>query len=94
MITEKGAIVMIVCSVLTLGSIYAQLQRICVMTSASTAFAVLIIITFPTVRIVADTCIGRFKAIQASIVFLMDSTLSNMMMMINTAKTMAALVVT
>ena len=45
-ITEKGAIVMIVCNVLTLTAIFSQLQRIYLMSLATVAFAVMAIIIF------------------------------------------------
>ena len=79
-ITEKGAIVMIVCNVLALTAIYAQLERIYSSAITCVAYFVMAIITFPIVGIVADTCIGRFKVIQASIAFLMVSSLINILL--------------
>ena len=71
---------MIVCNVLTLTAISAQLQRIYFNTSTSVAFIVMTIITFPIVGIVADTCVGKFRVIQASIAFLTISFLLNMLL--------------
>ena len=68
---------MIVCNVLAFTAMFAQLQRIYSTTITSVAFLVIAIITFPIVGIVADTCVGRFKVIQASIAFLMVSSLLN-----------------
>ena len=62
-ITEKGAVVMIVCNVLALTAVCAQLQRILFATITDVAHAVMAIITFPIVGIVADTCVERFKII-------------------------------
>ena len=73
---------MIVCNVLALNAISAQLLRISTMTNASIAFAVMAIITFPIVGIVADTCIQRFKVLQAGIVFLMASSLLNILLIL------------
>ena len=81
-ITEKGAIVMIVCNVLVLTAIMTQLLKISIMTTTSVAFAVMAIIIFPIVGTVADTCVGRFKVIQAGIVFLMASSLLNILLML------------
>ena len=72
-ITEKGAIVLIVCNVLALIATFAQSQRMFVTTNTAMAMVVLIIITSPIAGFVVDTCIGKFKAIQASIVLLMLS---------------------
>ena len=82
MITEKGAIVTIVCNVLALTAIFAQLLRISTMTNTNIAFPVMAIITFPIVGIVADTCVVRFKVIQAGIVFLMASSLLNILLIL------------
>ena len=68
-ITEKGAIVMIVCNVLVFTAIFAQLQRFFFTTITSAALTVMAMVTFPIVGIVADTRVGRFKVIQASICF-------------------------
>ena len=73
---------MIVCNVLALIAIFAQLQRISSITFVSVAFGVMAIIIFPIVGIVADTCIGRFKAIQAGIAFLMASSLLNILLIL------------
>ena len=97
MITEKGAIVMIVCNVLAFFAIVAQLLKIFIMTTTSAAFAVMAIIIFP---IVADTCIGRYKVIQAGIVFLMASSLLNILLILlqdylpTTAQTICVLCMT
>ena len=80
MITEKGAIVVIVCNVLALTAICAQLQNIFSTTTFTrVTFLVMAIITFPIVGIVADTCVGKFRVIQASIAFLMVSSLLNLL---------------
>ena len=73
---------MIVCNVLALFAIFAQLLRITSTTTTSVAFTVMAIITFPIVGIVADTCVGRFKVIQAGIVFLMASSLLNILLIL------------
>ena len=65
MITEKGAIVVIVYSVLTLIAIFAQLQRINFKTTTSVVFAMMATIIFPVVGIADDTFVGRFKAFRA-----------------------------
>ena len=82
-ITEKGAIVMIVCNVLALTAIFAQLQKIYFATITRVAFLIMEIITIPIVGIVADTCVGKFRVIQASIAFLMISPLFNMVLILN-----------
>ena len=58
---------MIVCNVLAFTAIFAQLQRIYFTTIITVAFIVISIIMFPIAGIVADTYVGRFKPIQASI---------------------------
>ena len=63
-ITEKGAIVLIVCNVLILIAIFAQMQRNYLMTSEYLAFGVMVVIVFPIAGILADTFVGRFKVIQ------------------------------
>ena len=73
---------MIVCNVLELIAISAQLLRISTMTNASIAFAVMAIITCPIVGIVADTCVQRFKVLQAGIVFLMASSVLNILLIL------------
>ena len=73
---------MIVCNVLALTAICVQVHKIFSTTITSAAFIVMAIITLPIVGIVADTCVGRFKVIQASIVFLMVSTLLNMSLIV------------
>ena len=72
---------MIVCNILALVTLFAQLQRMCVMTSTSMALTVIVIITSPVAGIVVDTCIGKFKAIQVSIVLLMLSSFFNILLM-------------
>ena len=64
-ITEKGAIVMIVCNVLALTAIFAQLHRIYLTTITSIAFVVIALIT----GIVADTCVERFKVFKHTLLF-------------------------
>ena len=71
---------MIVCNVLALVAIFTQLQMIYFNCITSVAFLVMAIITFPIVGIVADTFVGRFKVIQAAIVFLMVSSLLNIIL--------------
>ena len=73
---------MIVCNVLASIAIFAQLQRIYFTTIMTVAFIVMAMITFPIVGIVADTCVGRFQAIQASIAILMVSSLLNMSLIV------------
>ena len=55
MITEKGAIVMIVCNVLALTAAFAQLQWINFTTTTTVACAAMAVIIFPVVGIVVDT---------------------------------------
>ena len=73
---------MIVCNTLALLAVSAQLKRIFTMVSTNITFTVMAIIIFPIVGIVADTRIRRFKAIQASIVFLMVSSLFNIVLVL------------
>ena len=82
MITEKGAIALIVCNVLALIAIFAQLQKIELITSTTVTFVVMAIITFPIAGIVADICVGRLKVIQASIVLLMVSSPINILLLL------------
>ena len=71
---------MIVCNALTFIAICTQLHRISAMMSTLLAFAVMSILTFPIAGIVADTCVGKLKLIQASIVLLIVSPLFNMLL--------------
>ena len=73
---------MIVCNVLVFIAVFAQLQRIYLITSATMTFAVMVIILFPIVGIVADTCIERFKLILASIVSLIVSSFLNILLIL------------
>ena len=66
---------MIVCNVLALTAIFAQVHEIFSTTIMNVAILAMAIITFLIVGIVADTCVGKFKVIQASIAFLMVSSL-------------------
>ena len=60
--------------------IFAQVRGIFSTTNiTSVAFIVMAIITFPFVGIVADTCVGKIRVIQAGIAFLMDSSLLNIL---------------
>ena len=72
---------MIVCNVLALTAICAQVLNTGTFSTTIThvAFIIMAIITFPIVGIVADTCVGRFKVIQTSIAFLMISSLFNIL---------------
>ena len=72
---------MIVCNFLAFTAIFAQVQEIYSSTIMTVAFTVMAIITFPIVGIVANTCVGRFKVIQASIAFLMVSSLFNILLL-------------
>ena len=65
--TEKGAIVMIVCNVPALTARCARVQKMYSTIVTCVAFTIMAIITFPIVGIVADTCVGRFNVMQASI---------------------------
>ena len=71
---------MIVCNVLEFIAIFAQLNKITLMNNTAVAFLVMVIITFPIAGIVADICVGRFKLIQASIVFFIVSSLFNILL--------------
>ena len=82
MITEKGAIVMIVCNVLVLIAAIGEVQRISLHLITNVAFIVMSFIIFPIVGIVADTWVGRFKTIQASIVLLMASSSLNILLIL------------
>ena len=82
-IKEKGAIVVIVCNVLILISVFVQFQRSYLMSSTFTiALPLMSIITFPIAGIVADTCVGRLKVIQASAAFVITSSLLNMLLVL------------
>ena len=71
---------MIVCNVLVLTAIFGQTQGIYFTTTIrGVASTVMAIIIFPIVGIVADTCVGRFKLIQASIAILTVSSLLNIL---------------
>ena len=73
-IKEKGAIVVIVCNVLIISAFFALIQESYLMSSTfSIILPLMALITFPFAGIVADIYVGRFKVIQASIVFLMAS---------------------
>ena len=75
-IKEKGAIVVIVCNVLILSSLFVQLQHNYLMSRAtSIAIPLVSIIIFPIAGIIADTCVGRFKVIQTSVTLLFASSL-------------------
>ena len=80
-IKEKGAIVVIVCNVLILSTLCAQLFW---MTSIKDNFNIaptlISLIVFPIAGIVADTCVGRFKVIQASVALLFTSSLLNVLL--------------
>ena len=76
-ITEKGAIVLIVCNVLAVVAIFVQMQKNSFSSSLFLAFAVLTIIIFPIAGILADTFVGRFKVIQVSIALLLITSLFN-----------------
>ena len=70
-IKEKGAIAVIVCNVLILSAAFAQLRMNYFMsTMFRVAIPLICMIVFPTAGIVADTCVGRFKVIQASVALL------------------------
>ena len=71
---------MILCNVLAFIAIYAQLQKVYFTTIMGVAFIVIAIIAFPIAGFVADTYLGRFKVIQASITFLMVSSLLNILL--------------
>ena len=79
LITEKGAIVMIVCNMLALTAGIAQLLRIFLMHSTTLSLVLMVVIIFPVVGIVAGTRIQRFKFIETSIVFLLASSLLNIL---------------
>ena len=75
-IKEKGAIVAILCNVLILSAIFAPIRGNHLISSTfSIAVALISITVFPIAGIVADTCVGRFKVIQASVAILMGSSL-------------------
>ena len=60
-IKEKGAIIVIICNVLILSSLSAQLQEHYFMsTSFAIALPLTAVITFPIAGIVADTCVGSW----------------------------------
>ena len=82
LITEKGGIVMIVCTVLVFIAGFAQMQRIYFTTTTGLTIVVMAIITFPIAGIVADTLVGRFKVIQANIIFLMLSSLLRILLIL------------
>ena len=84
MITEKGAIVMIVRNALLCIAVFGQIQRLTLKSITTVAFTVMPFITFPIVGIAADTCtcVGRFKTIQAGVVLLMASSLLNILLIL------------
>ena len=77
LITEKGAIVMIVCNLLVLTAVFAEMQRMLLNTNATISVSVISIITYPVAGIVADTCVGKDTGIQASILLATLSSLFN-----------------
>ena len=80
-IEEKGAIVVIICNVLILSSLFAQFQEhYFTSNSLSIALFLTAVITFPIAGIVADTCVGRFKVIQESVALLTASSLLNIVL--------------
>ena len=80
-IKEKGAIIVIVCNVLMLSSLSAQFEEHYFMSnSLAIALPLTAVITFPIAGIVADTCVGRFKVIQASVVIVILSSLLNILL--------------
>ena len=80
-ITEKGAILVIVCNVLILSAGFAQLQsNYLVKSTFSIAIPLVSMIAFPLAAVVADTCVGRFKVIQASVAHLITSSLLNVLL--------------
>ena len=82
-IKEKGAIVVIVCNALILCTIFALIQGSYFMRIIfSIAVPIMSIIVFPIAGIVADTCVGRFKVIQASVVLVITSALLNQLALI------------
>ena len=82
-IKEKGARIVIVCNLLILIAVLAQLQRNYFMSSTfSIAVPLISIVVFPIAGIVADTCVGRFKVIQASVVLLIASSLLNLSLLL------------
>ena len=80
-IKEKGAIIVIICNVLILSSSLAQLQGSYFMSnSLNVVVPLTAVIIFPIAGIVADTCVGRFKVIQASVALLTASSLLNIVL--------------
>ena len=74
-IKEKGAIVVIVCNLLIVSAAFMQIHRIYLMSSTFSIILPLMSITFPIAGIVADTCVGKFRVVQAGIAFLIVSSL-------------------
>ena len=71
----------IVCNVLILSAGSAQFQRNYLISSTfSIAIPLVFIIAFPLAAVVADTCVERFKVIQASVAFLIASSLLNVLL--------------
>ena len=82
-IEEKGAIIVVVCNLLIHISLLAQLQRNYYMSSTlSIPIPLISIVVFPIAGIVADTCVGRFRVIQASIVLLTTSSLLTLLSLV------------
>ena len=81
-IEEKGAIIVIICNVLILSSLFVQFfQDNYFMSNSLTTFLPLMaVIIFPIAGIVADTCVGRFRVIQASVALLTASSLLNIVL--------------
>ena len=70
---------MIVCNMLALTAAIAQAQGIFLMDTTSAYLGVIVVISFPIVGIVADMRMRRFKFIETSIVFLLASSLLNVL---------------
>ena len=80
-IKEKGAIIVIVCNLLIVSAIFAQLARNYLMSHTFSVAILLMSTTFPIAGIVADICVGRFRVIQTSTIFLIVSSLFNTLLM-------------
>ena len=81
-ITEKGAIILLVCNALILTAIISQLQKNYFIASTTIAFAIMSLIIFPIAGILANTYVSRLKVVQLSIALLIISSLFNIVLLL------------
>ena len=82
-IKEKAAIIANICNLLIFISVHAQVQGNYFMSSTFTiAVSFISVVVFAIAGNVADTCVGRFKVIQASVFLLTTSSLLNLLLLV------------